>query len=128
MSCFFKLYNNNVCRHLLCNQVTTRDWRMTFLPQFQACVKAGAWSIMCSYNRYTCSTPIMHARIYMYVFVILQCIFHLHSINGIPACANKELLTDILKNEWAFQGKFIHVFKCSNAIDIPIFLKYTQAM
>ena len=27
-----------------------------------------------------------------------------YSINGIPACANKELLTDILRNEWDFKG------------------------
>ena len=26
------------------------------------------------------------------------------SINGIPACANKVLLTDILRNEWGFKG------------------------
>ena len=32
-------------------QVSERDWRMTFLPQFKACVKAGSWSLMCSYNR-----------------------------------------------------------------------------
>ena len=25
---------------------------MTFLPQFKACIEAGAWSVMCSYNRY----------------------------------------------------------------------------
>ena len=25
-------------------------------------------------------------------------------INGIPACANKALLTDILRNEWDFKG------------------------
>ena len=36
-------------------QVSDRDWRMTFLPQFKACVKAGSWSLMCSYNRYICT-------------------------------------------------------------------------
>nr|XP_060641711.1 uncharacterized protein LOC132781454 [Anolis sagrei ordinatus] len=64
---------NNVCA--LC-QVEERDWRMTFLPQFEACVQAGTFSFMCSYNR----------------------------INGVPACANKKLLTDILRGEWGFQG------------------------
>ena len=29
-----------------------RDWRMTFLPQFRDCVKAGSYGLMCSYNRY----------------------------------------------------------------------------
>ncbi|KAM9369662.1 uncharacterized protein LRP34_010269 [Phaethornis superciliosus] len=57
-------------------KVLERDWRTTFLPQFQACVRAGSYSFMCSYNR----------------------------INGIPACANKKLLTDILRGEWGFKG------------------------
>ncbi|XP_069828748.1 uncharacterized protein [Dendropsophus ebraccatus] len=57
-------------------KVEERDLRMTFLPQFQACVEAGTYSIMCSYNR----------------------------VNGIPACANKKLLTDILRSEWGFKG------------------------
>ncbi|XP_046571820.1 probable beta-D-xylosidase 7 [Haliotis rubra] len=56
--------------------VTERDWRTTFLPAFRTCVKAGTYNIMCSYN----------------------------SINGVPACANKRLLTDILRGEWGFQG------------------------
>ncbi|XP_018432065.1 PREDICTED: probable beta-D-xylosidase 5 [Nanorana parkeri] len=57
-------------------KVEERDWRMTFLPQFQACVEAGTYSVMCSYNR----------------------------VNGVPACANEKLLTDILRKEWGFQG------------------------
>ncbi|XP_074904798.1 uncharacterized protein LOC142040610 [Buteo buteo] len=57
-------------------KVLERDWRTTFLPQFQACVRAGSYSFMCSYNR----------------------------INGVPACANKKLLTDILRGEWGFEG------------------------
>lgn len=57
-------------------KVTDQDWRMTFLPQFQACVSAGTYSLMCSYNR----------------------------INGVPSCANKKLLTDILRTEWGFKG------------------------
>ncbi|XP_046354046.2 probable beta-D-xylosidase 2 [Haliotis rufescens] len=57
-------------------KVSDRDWRTTFLPAFRSCVKAGTYSIMCSYNR----------------------------INGVPACANKKLLTDILRTEWGFKG------------------------
>ncbi|XP_050394883.1 uncharacterized protein LOC126812504 [Patella vulgata] len=60
-------------------QVSERDWRTTFLPQFKACVDAGTYSLMCSFNR----------------------------INGVPACANKKLLTDILRNEWNFTGYVI---------------------
>lgn len=59
--------------------VTTYDWRTTFLPAFQYCVEAGAFNLMCSYN----------------------------AINGIPSCANQELLTDILREEWGFQGYVI---------------------
>ena len=28
----------------------------------------------------------------------------IHSVNGIPACANKRLLTDILRDTWNFTG------------------------
>lgn len=52
------------------------DWRSTFLPAFHACVNAGTYGIMCSYN----------------------------SINGVPACANNRLLTDILRNGMNFTG------------------------
>ncbi|XP_070541987.1 uncharacterized protein [Ptychodera flava] len=57
-------------------KVSEQDWRMTFLPAFEECVKEGAYSVMCSYNR----------------------------INGVPACGNKKLLTDILRSEWGFHG------------------------
>ncbi|CAL1542780.1 unnamed protein product [Lymnaea stagnalis] len=60
-------------------QVSDQDWHMTFLPAFKACVKAGSYSLMCSYNR----------------------------INGVPACANKQLLTDITRTEWGFKGYVI---------------------
>jgi hypothetical protein len=56
--------------------VSKRDWHTTFLPQFKSCVDAGVFSLMCSYN----------------------------SINGIPACANKYLLNDILRKKWGFKG------------------------
>ncbi|XP_077869988.1 uncharacterized protein LOC100375243 [Saccoglossus kowalevskii] len=57
-------------------KVFERDWQMTFLPAFHECVKAGVYSVMCSYNR----------------------------INEVPACANTRLLTDILRKEWGFDG------------------------
>ncbi|XP_048769851.1 xylan 1,4-beta-xylosidase-like [Ostrea edulis] len=57
-------------------KVSERDWRLTYLPAFKRCVQAGSYSLMCSFNR----------------------------INGVPACANKRLLTDILRTEWGFTG------------------------
>ncbi|XP_035826175.1 xylan 1,4-beta-xylosidase [Aplysia californica] len=65
-----------VTRFVFDAQVSDTDWRMTFLPAFKKCVEAGTYSIMCSYN----------------------------SVNGVPACANKQLLTDILRTEWNFKG------------------------
>jgi beta-glucosidase len=52
------------------------DWRSTFLPAFHACVNAGSYGIMCSYN----------------------------SINGVPSCGNPRLLTDILRTGMNFTG------------------------
>jgi len=59
--------------------VSDRDFRMTYLPAFKKCVESGTYSIMCSYN----------------------------SINGVPACGNKMLLTDVLRTEWGFKGYVI---------------------
>ncbi|XP_052810014.1 uncharacterized protein LOC128238290 isoform X5 [Mya arenaria] len=60
-------------------KVSERDWRLTFLPAFRTCVKAGTYSIMCSYNR----------------------------INGVPACANRKVLTEIARDQWGFHGYVI---------------------
>ncbi|XP_050401329.2 uncharacterized protein LOC126818152 [Patella vulgata] len=79
-----------VSRHQFNAQVSERDWRTTFLPAFRQCVKAGTYSLMCSYN----------------------------SINGIPACASKELLTDILRTEWGFQG---YVVSDAGAIEDAVY-------
>eukprot|EP00743_Colponemidia_sp_Colp-15_P004970 GILK01005356.1.p1 GENE.GILK01005356.1~~GILK01005356.1.p1 ORF type:complete len:759 (-),score=104.49 GILK01005356.1:232-2175(-) len=56
--------------------VHMRDWIETFRPPFQRCVEAGVMSIMCSYN----------------------------SINGVPSCLNRELLSDLLRSDWKFEG------------------------
>jgi len=48
-----------------------------YMPAFKSCVQEGrALGIMCSYN----------------------------AVNGIPMCANRELLTDVLRDEWGFDG------------------------
>lgn len=55
--------------------VGRRDLMQNFLPPFEAAVKAGALSVMSSYN----------------------------SIDGIPCTSNREYLTDVLRN-WGFKG------------------------
>ena len=57
-------------------RVSEYDWRSTFLPAFHACVNAGSYGIMCSYN----------------------------AINGVPACANEYLLTEVLRKGMNFTG------------------------
>jgi beta-glucosidase len=50
--------------------------RNLYLPPFKAAVDAGADTAMCSFN----------------------------AINGVPGCGNHETMTDILKDEWGFDG------------------------
>jgi beta-glucosidase len=50
--------------------------RDLYLPPFKAAVDAGADTVMCSFN----------------------------AINGVPGCANAEVETRILKQEWGFDG------------------------
>eukprot|EP01138_Halocafeteria_seosinensis_P000230 gb/GECG01000236.1/.p1 GENE.gb/GECG01000236.1/~~gb/GECG01000236.1/.p1 ORF type:complete len:866 (+),score=69.64 gb/GECG01000236.1/:1-2598(+) len=74
--------------------VSTRDWRMTFLPAFQACVEANVQSVMCSYN----------------------------AINGIPACAHQYMITDVLRKEWGFDGYVVSDQGAIEMIDVGITL------
>lgn len=56
-------------------KVTQQDLSDFYLPPFQTCVRdAKVASVMCSYN----------------------------AVNGIPACANRFLLQDILRDTWGF--------------------------
>ena len=48
----------------------------TYLPAFEALVKAGVGQVMCAYNRF----------------------------DGEPCCGNSRLLTQILRNEWGYDG------------------------
>jgi len=63
-------------RHVFNAVVDERDLRETYLPQFEASVRAGAYSVMCAYNRFL----------------------------GEACCGSPRLLTDILRREWNFQG------------------------
>lgn len=59
--------------------VSDRVLREVILPPFRKAVEAGALSIMASFNE----------------------------LNGIPACANRYLLTTILREEWGFEGVIV---------------------
>lgn len=53
-----------------------RTLHEVYLPHFKKCIDAGAMSIMGAYNK----------------------------VNGTYACENKDLLTDILRDKWGFEG------------------------
>jgi len=57
-----------------------------YLPPYKAAVDAGSASVMCSFNE----------------------------INGIPATANKWLLTDLLRNQWGFKGFVVSDYTAVN--------------
>ncbi len=57
-------------------EIPERLLREVYLPPFQAAVNAGVGTVMTA----------------------------LTALNGVPATANRELLTDILRREWGFQG------------------------
>ena len=64
-------------RHGFDARAYERDLRETYLPAFRATIVEGkADSVMCAYNR----------------------------TNEEPCCANKRLMTDILRGEWGFNG------------------------
>jgi len=56
--------------------ISERTLRETYLPPFEAAVKAGVGTVMCSFNE----------------------------IGGIPCAANEHLLREILRQEWGFDG------------------------
>ena len=64
-------------RHEFDSRVDDRDLRTTYLPAFEYIIKnSDVEQVMCGYNR----------------------------LNGEPCCTNKELLVDILRNEWLYDG------------------------
>jgi len=64
-------------RHTFDAQVDERDFRDSYLPHFEASIREGhAYSVMCAYNRF----------------------------RGEACCGSSLLLTDILRNEWGFDG------------------------
>ena len=67
-------------RHSFDAVATKQDMRETYLPAFKACVQeAKVEAVMGAYNR----------------------------TNGQPCCGHKELLQDILRDEWGFEGHVV---------------------
>jgi len=74
-------------RHFFDARPDERDFRETYLPQFEMGIKeGGAFSVMCAYNR----------------------------LYGQACCGSSRLLTTILRNEWGFKG---YVVSDCGAID-----------
>ena len=73
----FAANNQEYQRTTISSEVDERALREIYLPAFEAAVKkAKPWTVMCSYNK----------------------------LNGTYAAENRRLLTEILKEEWGFEG------------------------
>lgn len=84
-------------RHSFDAVVNKKDMNETYLPAFEALVKeAHVESVMGAYNR----------------------------VNGVPACASKELLVDLLRDKWGFTGHVVS--DCLAITDIHLNHKYTD--
>ncbi|HET6977048.1 MAG TPA: glycoside hydrolase family 3 C-terminal domain-containing protein, partial [Pyrinomonadaceae bacterium] len=84
-------------RHSFDAKAYERDLRETYLPAFHdTIVEAKAYSIMCAYNR----------------------------TNGEPCCANKNLMVDILRGEWGFNGYVVS--DCGAVRDIWEYHKFVK--
>jgi len=69
--------NQEYQRFMMSAEVDERTLREIYLPAFETAVKkAKPWTVMCAYNK----------------------------LNGTYCSEHRELLTDILKNEWGFEG------------------------
>ena len=78
---------------------SAHDLADTYLPAFRAAVmEGGAQSIMCAYN----------------------------AVNGAPACANNQLLTDYLRKAWKFNGYVVSDCEAVADIYLPSHHGYTK--
>ena len=67
-------------RHHFDAATNVRDFYETYLPAFKACIReAGAYSVMCAYNRYM----------------------------GEACCGSPRLLQEILRDDWGFEGYIV---------------------
>ena len=73
----FALNNSEFERFTISSEASERAIREIYFPAFEAAVReAQPWTVMCSYNR----------------------------IDGVYASENRWLLTDVLRNQWGFEG------------------------
>jgi beta-D-xylosidase 4 len=94
----FSSYSQEEPRHRNDAIVTQQDQADTYFPAFEDCVKRGhVSSIMCSYN----------------------------AVNGIPSCADKGLLTDLVRTKWKFDGYIAS--DCAAVADVIYEHHYTQS-
>uniref|UniRef100_K3X5N1 Fibronectin type III-like domain-containing protein n=1 Tax=Globisporangium ultimum (strain ATCC 200006 / CBS 805.95 / DAOM BR144) TaxID=431595 RepID=K3X5N1_GLOUD len=94
----FSSYSQEVPRHRNDAIVTKQDQLDTYFPAFKDCVKRGhVSSLMCSYN----------------------------AVNGIPACADKALMTDLVRKQWGFDGYIVS--DCGAVADVIYEHHYTQS-
>jgi beta-glucosidase len=66
-------------RHVFDARVSPKDMHETYLPAFEALVKAGVETVMCAYNR----------------------------VDGAPACGSPFLLQHMLRETWGFDGHVV---------------------
>ena len=85
--------NQEVERMRGSSEVDERTLREIYLPAFEAAVKeAQPWTVMCSYNR----------------------------LNGTYASENDHLLTEILRNEWGFEGAVVSDWGAVHSTAAPV--------
>lgn len=91
----FAANNYEAGRQSTTSFVTERNMREYYLPAFEACVRdGGVKSLMSAYNAFSIDINEKDAN----------GIGYSKAHGGLPCSANKMLLTDILRNEWGFDG------------------------
>mmetsp|Transcript_9629 Transcript_9629/g.23703 ORF Transcript_9629/g.23703 Transcript_9629/m.23703 type:complete len:759 (+) Transcript_9629:24-2300(+) len=86
-------------RHNFSAKVSPRDEAEVYRPAFEACISEGrASGVMCSYN----------------------------AVNGVPSCASYELNTELVRNQWGFDGYITS--DCAAVSDVWDTHNYTKTM